>query len=115
MRRRAMGALALGLALALPVAGLAFDAEYTASQTVTISQAGSYLVTGTGGGSVTVSANVTGAELTISNVTWTGNATKIDIGDGAAIVEHFRRVASEAKRRKGGDDPEPEPAPEAAK
>ena len=31
---------------ALPVAGLAFDAEYTASQMVTISQAGSYLVTG---------------------------------------------------------------------
>lgn len=74
-----------GLALALPVAGLAFDAEYTASQTVTISQAGSYLVTGTGGGSVTVSANVTGAELTISNVTWTGDATKIDIGDGASL------------------------------
>ena len=37
------------------------------------------------------------------------------IGDVAAIVEHFRRVASEAKHRKGGDDPEPEPAPEAAK
>lgn len=85
MRRRAMGALALGLALALPVAGLAFDAEYTASQTVTISQAGSYLVTGTGGGSVTVSANVTGAELTISNVTWTGDNTQINIGNGAAL------------------------------
>ena len=85
MRRRARGALALGLALALPVVGLAFDAEYTASQTVTISQAGSYLVTGTGGGSVTVSANVTGAELTISNVTWTGNATKINIGNGASL------------------------------
>ena len=86
MRRRTRGALALGLALALPVVGLAFDAEYTASQTVTISQAGSYLVTGTGSGSVTVSANVTGAELTISNVTWTGDATKINIGNGASLL-----------------------------
>lgn len=85
MRRRARGALALGLASALSFAGLAFDAEYTADDTVTISQSGSYLVTGTGGGSVTVSENVTGAELTISNVTWTGNATKINIGDGASL------------------------------
>ena len=85
MRRRTRGALALGLALALPVAGLAFDAEYTASQTVTISQAGSYLVTGTGGGAITIAANVTGAELTISNVTWTGNNTQINIGNGAAL------------------------------
>lgn len=85
MRRRTRGALALGLALALPVAGLAFDAEYTASQTVTISQAGAYLVTGTGSGAITIAANVTGVELTISNVTWTGNNTQINIGNGAAL------------------------------
>lgn len=63
----------------------AFDAEYTASQTVTISQAGSYLVTGTGGGAITIAANVSGVELTISNVTWTGNNTQINIGNGAAL------------------------------
>lgn len=34
------------------------------------------------------------------------------IGDVAAIIEHYKRVASEAKHHKGGDDPEPEPTPE---
>ncbi len=34
------------------------------------------------------------------------------IGDVATIVEHFRRVAAEAKHHKGGDDPEPGPEPE---
>ena len=38
-------------------AAWAFDAEYTASQTVTISEAGSYLVTGTGGGAITIAAD----------------------------------------------------------
>ena len=75
----------LSLALATAGAAWSFDAEYTASQTVTISQAGSYLVTGTGSGAITIAANVTGAELTISNVTWTGKATTITIGDGAAL------------------------------
>ncbi len=75
----------LSLALATAGTAWAFDAEYTASQTVTISQAGSYLVTGTGGGAITIAANVTGAELTISNVTWTGNNTQINIGNGAAL------------------------------
>ena len=75
----------LSLALATAGAAWSFDAEYTASQTVTISQAGSYLVTGTGGGAITIAANVTGAELTISNVTWTGDNTQINIGNGAAL------------------------------
>ncbi len=75
----------LSLALATAGAAWAFDSEYTASQTVTISQAGSYLVTGTGSGAITIAANVTGAELTISNVTWTGDNTQINIGNGAAL------------------------------
>ena len=75
----------LSLALATAGAAWSFDAEYTASQTVTISQAGSYLVTGTGSGAITIAANVTGAELTISNVTWTGDNTQINIGNGAAL------------------------------
>ena len=34
------------------------------------------------------------------------------IGDVATIVEHYKRVASEAKHRKGDTpDPEPEPMP----
>ena len=34
------------------------------------------------------------------------------IGDVATIVEHYKRVASEAKHRKGDTpDPEPEPTP----
>ena len=75
-----------GLALAMAGAGLAFDAEYTADQNVTISQGGAYLVTGTGGGSVTIVANIGSVELTLRDVTWTGNATQIDIRDGSAIT-----------------------------
>ena len=39
-------------------------------------------------------------------------AAAMAIGNVATIVEHYRRVASEAKHRKGGDEPEPGPEPE---
>ena len=84
-----------GLALAMAGAGLAFDAEYTADQNVTISQGGAYLVTGTGGGSVTVSENVTGVELTIRDVTWTGNATKINLNAGSSVSLVIEGVSSQ--------------------
>ena len=91
----------VGLALAVAGAAWAFDAEYTASQTVTISEAGSYLVTGSGDGAITIAANVTGVELTISNVTWTGNATKISIGDGAALALVLEGTSTVSRTARG--------------
>ncbi len=76
---------ALTMSLAFAGSIWAYDAEYTAGQTATISRNGSYLVTGSGGGSLTVAANIPDVELTLRDVSWTGNATKINIGDGASV------------------------------
>lgn len=75
----------LSLVLSIGTSGWAFDAEYTADKTVTISENGDYLVTGEGSGSVTVNENLKNVKLTIRDVTWTGNATKINIKNGAAL------------------------------
>ena len=36
------------------------------------------------------------------------------IGEVTTVVERFKRVASEAKHRGGGEEPQPEPEPEPA-
>ena len=94
----------LSLALATAGAAWSFDAEYTASQTVTISQAGSYLVTGTGSGAITIAANVTGAELTISNVTWTGDNTQMITNQRCAEMLGYGTVMANGDKLQIADD-----------
>jgi len=78
--------MVFGVAMVLGGMAWSYDATYTAGETVTISGAGSYLVTGSGAGGVTVAANVTGVTVTYSNVTSTATALKLNSGSAVKLV-----------------------------
>ena len=83
MKKSICCALAMSLAFAGSI--WAYDAEYTAGQTATISRNGSYLVTGSGGGKITIAENIGGVELTLRDVNWTGGGTQIDIKPSSSV------------------------------